>query len=223
MSLPIEDTPAAPVRERAGAAARAETELDGALIRAAKGGCMESFERLVRRYEKRIVCYVQKRTGHTVDAEDVAQETFIKVWGALDRFEEGRAFKPWLFTIATREAISHARKAQRRGKLVDALRSEGTALDGIADDHLEAIESAGAVWRVAEGCLNDADLSAMWLRYAEDMSHSDIAAVQGCTTVRVRVAMSRARKQVRERWEAMQRGTGGGGRRGDFSRGEVAT
>ena len=209
MPVPIEDTPAAPVRERAGAAECAV--VDGALVRAAKRGCVESFERLVRRYEKRIVCFVQKRAGRAVDAEDVAQETFIRVWGALDRFEEGRAFKPWVFTIASREAINSARKAQRRGKLIEKVRERESAQDGVETDYGGAIEEAGAVWRVAEGCLNDDDLSAMWLRYAEDMSHADIAAVQGCSAVRVRVALSRARKRVREQWERVQQ-SGAAGR-----------
>jgi RNA polymerase sigma-70 factor (ECF subfamily) len=203
MSLSIEDTTAALERTDSGAAARAGAEGDGALIGAAKRGCMASFEKLVRRYEQRIVCYVQKRAGNAVDAEDVAQETFIKVWGALHRFEEGRAFKPWLFTIASREAISHARKSQRRGRLVDELKRMDRGGDSV-DDRLEASESAGAIWKIAEGCLSEADLSAMWLRYAEEMSCADIAGVQGCTTVRVRVALSRARRRVREQWDVVR-------------------
>ena len=208
MSLSIEDTPAALERTDSGAAACAAEVCDDELIVASKRGCVVSFERLVRRYEQRIVCFVQKRAGNAVDAEDVAQETFIKVWGALHRFEEGRAFKPWLFTIASREAISHARKSKRRGRLVDELRQRGPHGDA-AVDRIEAVESARAVWKVAEGCLSEADLSAMWLRYAEEMSHADIAMVQGCTAVRVRVALSRARKRVREQWKSVRGGTNG--------------
>ena len=204
--MSIQGTPqqAASAHRSAGAASCGDQSDDAALILSARNGSVSAFERLVRKYQHRVVCYVQRRTGGAVDAEDVAQETFLKVWSALDRFDTTRAFKPWLFTIATREAISHARKAQRRSSLLDRFREKvaGTESDRAPID--DVLENAGAVWRIAEACLNEADLSAMWLRYAEDMSHADIAAVQECSTVRVRVALSRARQKVRDQWESLQ-------------------
>jgi len=105
---------------RAGEEPRVEptnTELeDGELVRRVLGGEEELFDTLVRRYQVRVVSHVTRMVGSREDALDLAQEIFLKVFQALDRFNPAYKFSTWLFRIAGNAAIDHLRK--RRPKTV---------------------------------------------------------------------------------------------------------
>ncbi len=71
-----------------------------------------AFTELVRRYERELYSYLRRYLGDASMAEDAFQSTFLQVHLKSDQFEEGRKFRPWLYTIATNQAID----AQRRNK-----------------------------------------------------------------------------------------------------------
>jgi RNA polymerase sigma-70 factor, ECF subfamily len=71
-----------------------------------------AFSELVRRYERELFSYLRRYIGDAGMAEDAFQATFLQVHLKCDQFEEGRKFRPWLYTIATNQAID----AQRRNK-----------------------------------------------------------------------------------------------------------
>jgi RNA polymerase sigma-70 factor (ECF subfamily) len=71
-----------------------------------------AFDELVRRYERELFSYLRRYLGDASMAEDAFQSTFLQVHLKCDQFEEGRKFRPWLYTIATNQAID----AQRRNK-----------------------------------------------------------------------------------------------------------
>lgn len=73
----------------------------------------ELFETLVRRYERELFSYLQRYLGSSELAEDTFQSTFLQVHLKCDQFEEGRRFKPWLYAIATNQAIDAQRKDRR--------------------------------------------------------------------------------------------------------------
>src|SRR3990170_2679298 len=75
-------------------------------------GHRELFADLVRRYERELYNYLRRYLGDTGMAEDAFQATFLQVHLKCEQFEEGRKFRPWLYTIATNQAID----AQRRNK-----------------------------------------------------------------------------------------------------------
>jgi RNA polymerase sigma-70 factor (ECF subfamily) len=70
------------------------------------------FDELVNRYERELYSYLRRYMGDATAAEDVFQATFLQVHLKCDQFQEGRRFRPWLYTIATNQAID----AQRRNK-----------------------------------------------------------------------------------------------------------
>ncbi|MFH1170353.1 MAG: RNA polymerase sigma factor [Candidatus Vogelbacteria bacterium] len=70
----------------------------------------ENFERLMAQYLSPIYNFVYRLTGNFEQATDITQETFIKVWKNLKRFDEAKSFKPWLFAIARHTAIDWLRK-----------------------------------------------------------------------------------------------------------------
>src|SRR5512147_1861214 len=91
------------------------TELeDGEIVRRVLAGEEDLFELLVRRYQVRVVSHVTRMVGSRDDALDLAQEIFLKVFQALDRFNPAYKFSTWLFRIAGNAAIDHLRKRRPR-------------------------------------------------------------------------------------------------------------
>ena len=89
---------------------------DADLVRRILHGEESLFEALVRRYQARVVAHVARMVGSREDALDLTQEIFLKVFGALDRYNPEFKFSTWLFRIAGNAAIDHLRK--RRPKTV---------------------------------------------------------------------------------------------------------
>src|SRR5205085_11214215 len=83
---------------------------DRALVARILGGDRDRFTELVRRYEKRLVNYVFRITHRYEEAQDLAQEIFVKVYLALDRYDPKYQFSTWLFRIAQNSAIDALRK-----------------------------------------------------------------------------------------------------------------
>ncbi|MFM7033746.1 MAG: RNA polymerase sigma factor, partial [Planctomycetia bacterium] len=75
------------------------------LARFRKDDDAAAFESLVHRYERELFSYLRRYLGSTEMAEDVFQATFLQVHLKKEQFEEGRRFRPWLYTIATNQAI----------------------------------------------------------------------------------------------------------------------
>lgn len=89
---------------------------DEALVAAAVDGDERAFEQLVERYQARLVNFLYRKVGNRESAHDLAQEVFIKVYGALDRFDPRYKFSTWMFRIGQNAAIDSLRR--RRVKLV---------------------------------------------------------------------------------------------------------
>ena len=100
-----------------------ETEL----IRRAQAGDREAFDALVRQHLSRAYAVAFRVTGNRQDAEDMVQDSFVAAWCALDRFEVGRPFGPWLYRIIANGGVSLLRKEGRRRAevLPDTTRSGG--------------------------------------------------------------------------------------------------
>src|SRR5215510_3496348 len=77
----------------------------------------EAFEELVHRYERELYSYLRRYLSDATLAEDVFQATFLQLHLKADQFEEGRKVRPWLYTIATNQAID-AQRRNRRHKMV---------------------------------------------------------------------------------------------------------
>lgn len=73
----------------------------------------ELFEQLVHRYERELYSYLRRYLGDAEAAEDVFQSTFLQVHLKRDQFEDGRKFRPWLYTVATNQAIDAQRRSRR--------------------------------------------------------------------------------------------------------------
>lgn len=182
----------------------AASDADLALL--AAGGCTVSFAALTARHHVAIVHFARRllarRGGPRAgcDAEDVAQETFLRAWRDLRRYDPRHAFSTWLFTIGRRTCLNHLRGERRH-----ADRLARVAQDQ-ARDQAQAASSAGcewtpgglpgSLWELAAGTLTERQFTAVWLRYVEEMPTAAIARVLASTTVGARLTLMRARRRL---------------------------
>ena len=88
-------------------------DVDQGLAREAAAGSQEAFDALVRRHQRRVVNLLLSLTGGGPDAEDLAQEVFIRAFRGIDRFRGDSTFRTWLFNIANNVARSHRSRLAR--------------------------------------------------------------------------------------------------------------
>ena len=83
---------------------------DDELITRYRAGDGDAFKVLIDRYANQLYLFAYRMTHNPSDAQDIAQETYVKVWRTLDRYQSGKSFKAWIFAIARNTAIDKLRK-----------------------------------------------------------------------------------------------------------------
>jgi RNA polymerase sigma-70 factor, ECF subfamily len=178
---------------------------DRTLVRQVLGGEREAFRRLVVKYQARVYHSVLRIVRNPDEAEDVAQETFLKAYAGLERYDARWRFSTWILTIATRTALNAVRT--QRGSPI--------SLDGMPEsaeprstqpsparsashrewmDKLKAeVAALGGKMRIAFG-----------MRYEDHLAISEIARVMDSSETSVKVLLHRARKALRERLKEFQ-------------------
>lgn len=172
-------------------------ETDDALACRARSGCRESFEALVRRFQVRLLRFLRRRVRESADAEDLLQETFIRAYEQLSRYDPRRSFATWLFTIAHRLAVSHHRGTAAAARASARLIAQQPATS-IPDPHrmMADEESRQMFWETAAAVLSAEQMSAVWLFYVEQMTAPQIADVLGRSWVSVKTLLFRARQKL---------------------------
>ena len=169
---------------------------DSELVERAQHGDVEAYEGLVRRYQELAVRTAYLVAGTAADADEVAQEAFVKAYYALPRFRPGAPFRPWLLRIVANEARNR-RKASRRRESA-ALRLQATMpADHAApspEEELLASERRSALLGALNG-LREEDRLTVAYRYFLGLSEEEMAAALGCArgTVKSRLARSLGR------------------------------
>ena len=88
------------------------------MLRVRDGQDAGAFEELMRRYQRPLVGFLMRLTGNLDVAQDLAEETFVRVWQSAPRYRPSAKFTTWLFTIASRLATDHSRRARVRRSTV---------------------------------------------------------------------------------------------------------
>ena len=164
---------------------------DEKLIAESRTGNQGAFNSLVGRYEKELYGYLRRYVGDATVAEDVFQNTFLKVYEKLDQYEQGRPFRPWLYTIATHQAVDTLRRQNRRKAVsLDRHGSSGLESDqsSLADllvardespqDAMSREEQKQALRQAVEE-LPELYREVLLLAYYQEMKYKDIAEVLG--------------------------------------------
>lgn len=167
------------------------------LARRAREGSAEAFEALVALTGPRLLRFLRARTCDEHVAEDLLQETFLKAYAALDRYDPSRSFRAWIYTIASRLAISHARSPRSARAVASRDRADVRQADPA--ESAQRREQHGRVWDCAARVLTGNQFDALWLRYGEDLDVADIARAMGKTRVHVKVLLHRAHRRLMDR------------------------
>jgi RNA polymerase sigma-70 factor, ECF subfamily len=191
-----------------------EPRSDHALLEATRTGDDEAFGELVGRYRNQITNYIYRMTSDYDGAVDLAQETFVRVFRAVDRYQTTYAFSTYIYRIATNLAISELRKRKRR-RLVsltglfqsreessDTLR-EFNPMDAspLQDATLVDAERRKAVAR-AISTLPEKYRAPLVLRDVEGKSYEEIAGILQTNVGTVKSRISRARSFLRDKLKA---------------------
>ena len=172
------------------------------LIRRAKRGDTHAYEELVHAYQGIAfrTAYVIARNG--ADAEDAAQDGFVKAWRALGRFREGAPFRPWLLRIVANEARNRRRTAGRRAHLALRAATEqpsGDAAPSPEAAYLSAEQKQELLAAVNE--LPEDQRTVISLRYFVGLSEHEVGEALGVPEGTVKSRTSRALERLRETYE----------------------
>jgi RNA polymerase sigma-70 factor (ECF subfamily) len=174
---------------------------DEALACRAQSGCADSFEELMVRYQAPVLQFLRHRSRLS-DAEDLLQETFVRAYVNLHRYRPRWRFATWLFTIARRVGINHARRAlpvADSGTLRFAVAATPGPLQAmVAEEHRRDL------WALAAGALGEEEFTAVWLYYVEELSAREIASVLERSWVSVKTMLFRARRKLRPLVEPLE-------------------
>ncbi|HUR92411.1 MAG TPA: sigma-70 family RNA polymerase sigma factor [Gemmatimonadaceae bacterium] len=185
---------------------------DADVVLLAQQGRDAAFRELLRRYERPVFSLVFRMVRDRDTAEDLAQESFIKVLNNIDRYRPEFKFSSWLFKIANNVAIDHLRK-----RTVDTVSLEGsryatttaeaesTAIpvaskDQSALEEMESRELGGAIEK-AVAALRPEYRACILLRHVEDRSYEEIAATLDLPLGTVKTYIHRARHELRKALE----------------------
>jgi RNA polymerase sigma-70 factor (ECF subfamily) len=175
-------------------------DTDNDLARRAAGGDRAAFALLAERHYDRVHALAWRWCGARAEAEDVAQETMVKMAGAIRNFRGDSAFTTWLWRIAYTTAVDHIRA---RGRVVALTTGQISELNDTAGGETpEAAAMNSELWRAVRR-LPEQQRDAVLLVYGEDLSHGEAAELMGCSEKTVSWHLHEARKRLRISLEAV--------------------
>lgn len=187
---------------------------DEQILDRVRRGELGDFGELVRRYERELYGYLRRFVGRDDLAADVFQNTFVQVFTKIDKYEPGRPARPWLYAIATNQAIDALR---RRGRRPDAFADVAQPGADAADDPrplaeatpdptpgppdaVEAAETRDRV-RAAVAGLPEPFQQVVALTYFQGMKYQDVADALGIPLGTVKSRLHAALAKLAETWD----------------------
>lgn len=168
------------------------------LVTRAQAGDAQAFTQLVELYQTPIYNLCYRMLGEAREAEDAAQETFLRAYAQLYRYQLGRSFKTWLFSIASHHCIDHLRKRRLLWLSLDEPLEPHPALNeptpGPEDSSLRREQTQLVEMMLKK--LSPEDRSAVILRYWNDLSYEEIADATQSSVSAVKSRLHRARASL---------------------------
>jgi RNA polymerase sigma-70 factor, ECF subfamily len=169
---------------------------ESTLIRHALNGDAAAWEPLVLEHQEAVFRLSYLLLGDPDDAEDIAQETFLRAWNHLKRFDTTRPLRPWLLSIASNLASNRRRSAGRYlSALTRAFRNEPVSSAGIEEKSTRRME-ASYLWKAVQ-TLSVPDQQIVYLRYFLDLSVAETAEILKIAEGTVKSRLSRALDRLR--------------------------
>jgi RNA polymerase sigma-70 factor (ECF subfamily) len=180
---------------------------DAELMVAFQQGDGSAFEQLLDKYHRSIVNFIYKIVNNLAEAEELAQEVFLRIYRARHRYEPRARFAAWIYRIATNVSLKEADRKRRmrfwgnnHGSAEATETLENVFRDPAPDAERQVISSElGRVIRGAIRSLPRNERVALVLRRYEDLSYREIADVMDCTEAAVKTYIHRGKLHVRDR------------------------
>jgi RNA polymerase sigma-70 factor (ECF subfamily) len=180
------------------------------LLSRCRAGDTRAFSVLVDRYRDRAYGLALRMVRSPADAEEVAQDAFVRAWRSLADFRGDSSFGTWLYRIVWRRAVDRAAVLRnRKGKETALEEMPEIGRTAAARESSPADTSDASEWdRITEG-LSDTQRAVVTLFYYEDMALKDVARVLDMPEGTVKTHLSRARAALRARYREIQEWRGG--------------
>lgn len=174
---------------------------DLALVERCRGGDESAFAELVSRYEHKVYSLAFRMTGNHDDAQDLAQDVFVKVYHSLNRFRGEASFSTWLYRVASNVCLDSLRRRGRRPAVsLDAASVGDPSAVGDPRPGPQAAAEANevqAALQAAIASLSPKHRAMVVLRDVQGMSYEEVAYITGCALGTVKSRLSRARESLR--------------------------
>lgn len=180
------------------------TELnDSVLIQEVKAGNQKAYAQLVQRYQSLVFSICGRYTSSREDAEEIAQDVFIKAYRSLADFRGDAKFSTWLYTIANTTCITFVRKKRLQAQSLDDERVFAMADNIDGGMRANTIEQKSKVAMVNEAIklLSPDDGKIITLFYKGEQSLEEIGAIMGLDPNTVKVKLHRARTRLKDKME----------------------
>lgn len=167
---------------------------EGALLDAVRRGAPGSREAIYHRYKRRVFALALRIVG-AMDAEEVAQEAFIRIFRGLPKFRGDAALGTWIYRLAVNAALSHRSRRAVVPAPVDeeASAEEGAAVEPAAGDAVLRARLERALWQLPVGYR-----TVIVLHDVEGLEHEEVAAILGCHVGTSKSQLHKARTKLRE-------------------------
>ncbi len=153
------------------------------------------FRQLVKRHEAWIFSYAYAKLGNYHEAEEVVQDSFIRIHRSLRRYDPSRPVRPWIHAIVSRTIARQWRYLGRWRKLLSI-----APMDEAPADDIDLSSSGDPdIWRLAAKILSHRDFSLLWLHYGEDQRIGEAALQLGISETAARTALHRSRKKLKSK------------------------
>lgn len=180
----------------------------GSRLDALDGADVEKFRSLYRQHSRRVLALLRRRTTSVADAEELAQEVFLRVWRSIDRLDNDRDPWPWIRRIAINTTIDHYRWGPRRREVLTV--DDEQVIDLRDVDHCAVVEQQ---WELQDLATAWADLSEreqqMLSRQVSGASYRELATEFATTIDGIKGELKRTRSRLRVGIERLRDGVGG--------------
>lgn len=162
---------------------------------------LAAFEKLVRQYQPYAFALAMKLLCDETEAVDIVQESFVRVWTHIDRFDPRRKFTTWMYTIVTNLCLDKLRSI-KRGRALFSSRDQDAGLDDVADEiDIAEIQSNEELAQIIKGLTKELSTKqrlVFTLRDLQDLTVEEVSHIVGISVGSVKTNLHFARKKIRK-------------------------
>lgn len=184
---------AIPLRTRIVTSSATEMSANASSAISGNGIDRAGFAALVEEHQDKLRNFLYRYTRNREDAEDLTQDTFVKAYRNIHRYDSKYSFSTWLYTIARRTAYNHFRDS----KPTESLEYDVAANAEAPDEEVAVEDEKSWVWKAAAKLKADYR-EALTLKYIDDLSIEEIGRIMGKSQTNIKIILFRARNQLKK-------------------------